>query len=78
MISVPFTDAPAFEEPPNSWKPYLRQDGSRGAIYTCPQGHTASLEGWAIAEDGTVSPSVDCSPNGCGFHDFIQLIGWDS
>lgn len=77
MIDVPYGPSPAFEEPPNTWKGYRRADGSRGAIYTCPNGHTASLEGWEIAEDGTVTPSVDCSPNGCSFHARIRLLDWD-
>jgi hypothetical protein len=77
-IDVPKTEARAFEEPLNSWKPYRHPDGSRGAIYTCPNGHTGSLEGWKIADDGAVSPSVDCSPNGCDFHDHIRLLDWSA
>lgn len=75
MIDVARTDAPAFEEPPLSWKPIIAQ-GRRSAIFTCPNGHTGSLHEWEIAGDGTVTPSVDCSPNGCDFHDHIRLLGW--
>lgn len=75
MIEVPRTDAPAFEEPPLSWKP-MRAQGQRSAIFTCPNGHTGSLHEWTIADNGTVSPSVDCSPNGCDFHDYIRLLDW--
>lgn len=76
MTDVPLHLSKRFEEPPLSWKPYKRPDGSQGAIFTCPNGHTGSLEGWDIASDGAVSPSVDCSPNGCDFHDHIRLLDW--
>lgn len=77
MIDVPRCDSVPFQEPPLTWRPYRRQDGTRGALFTCPEGHTASLEGWTIAADGAVSPSVDCTPNGCSFHDYVRLVDWE-
>ena len=77
MIDVPRIDAPPYEEVWMSWKPYRRADGCTSALFTCPEGHTGTLEGWEIAADGSVSPSVDCSPNGCSFHDYIRLLNWE-
>jgi hypothetical protein len=34
------------------------------------------LEGWAIADDGTVSPSVWHNEAQCGWHVFIRLLDW--
>ena len=59
----------------SSWKGVIR-DGVRTAGMTCPNGHTASLSGHAIAADGKVSPSVVCPHNGCDFHEYVQLEGW--
>lgn len=50
------------------------------ACISCPQcGTSGSLsrsgaDGWKIAADGTVTPSVVCE---CGFHEFIRLEGWE-
>lgn len=41
----------------------------------CPNGHFALLD-HEIADDGTVSPSVVCPWDGCGFHEFIRLLDW--
>lgn len=31
-----------------------------------------------VAVDGTVTPSLVCPrPNGCSFHDFVKLEGWE-
>lgn len=60
---------------PDTWKGVIR-DGVRGAGYTCPNGHTASLADHDIAENGMVAPSVVCPEEGCTFHEYIQLEGW--
>lgn len=60
---------------PGTWKG-LQTLGGRKASFTCPNcGQLGSLSDHEIAEDGTVNPSVVCF-NGCGFHDFIKLEGW--
>lgn len=76
MIEVPRTNKPHFEEPPLSWRPTVA-NGKPSAMFNCPNGHMGSLDKWDISEDGTVNPSVDCSPNGCDFHDFIKLLDWN-
>lgn len=44
----------------------------------CPGcGTTASLEDHEIADDGTVTPSLVCQNEGCGFHENVQLSGWE-
>lgn len=80
-MNIPKTDAPAFEEPAPSWKS-VRADGKRVPLFTCPNGHTGLLKGWDIADDGTVTPSVNCLSNAmpggveCDFHDMIVLEDW--
>ncbi len=59
----------------NTWKP-LQTPAGKSADYTCPNGHVGELTDHTIAKDGTVSPSVVCPRGGCGFHDYIRLIGW--
>ncbi len=49
----------------------------RTALFKCPNGHIGSLSGHDIAQDGTVSPSVVCPEDGCDFHEFIKLKGWE-
>lgn len=77
MTDVPRTHAKRFEEPPLSWHPGWARNPDRPIpIFTCPGGSTGSLSDWTVAEDGAVSPSVDCRC-GCGFHDFIRLLDWE-
>lgn len=49
------------------------------ALCTCGKGHTCRLSGKVhqVAADGTVSPSYVCPVTGCGYHEFVRLIGWD-
>lgn len=75
MIDADFTEAAAFEEPPNTWKRVMA-DGKPTALYTCPNGHTGLIDEHEISSDGTVSPSVVCTENGCDFHDYIKLRDW--
>lgn len=58
------------------WRPG-RADGRRTASMACPGcGKVASLSGHEIAADGTVTPSVACAYD-CGFHEYVQLEGWE-
>jgi hypothetical protein len=53
-------------------------------VIVCPNEHYLSVwnpaippeKNHTISSDGTVTPSVVCSIEGCGFHDFIKLEGW--
>ena len=76
MIDVARTEAPAFEEPPNTWKP-VTVDGGLTALYTCPNGHGGLIDEHTIHADGRVEPSVVCTEDGCDFHDYIRLVGWE-
>lgn len=84
MIDVPRQDSPAYEESPLTWKPFTIYESGEigGALLTCSRGHTCSLtidkeHAHTIAADGTVSPSVVCPIEGCDFHEFVRLIGWE-
>lgn len=62
---------------PGTWKG-LKTIKGRSASFTCPNGHIGTLSDHDIAEDGSVSPSVVCPYENCGFHEFIRLEGWQS
>jgi hypothetical protein len=55
-----------------------------GVILICARGHRAVLrtatvqqvEAHEIADDGTVTPSVQCFEPGCDFHENIVLEDW--
>ena len=61
---------------PLTWKGAL-MGGIRKANFVCPNGHMSSITKHIIAEDGTVSPSVVCAYEGCTFHEYIKLVGWN-
>ncbi len=69
-----------------SWWP-LDTPRGKSAIVSCPGCDSSwALDGWKIAPDGSVSPSVDHSQpikktdgtviRDCLFHDYIKLEGW--
>jgi hypothetical protein len=49
-------------------------DGKITARVTCPGCRLTFALDHDIAEDGTVSPSLDCPV--CVFHDFVKLERW--
>lgn len=61
---------------PLTWWPGT-SDGKRTAIVACVNGHAMSISSHAIAADGTVSPSLVCPIDGCGWHVFARLDGWE-
>jgi len=61
-----------------SWRGARFPDGHRSANVACGNGHVASLSDHNIAADGTVSPSLVCPAQGCGWHEVVRLIGWDT
>ena len=65
--------------PPLTWRPMRMKEGGPlvTATAVCSNEHSGSLESHEISEDGTVTPSVDCSIEGCDFHDHIRLVGWE-
>lgn len=61
---------------PLTWRGVKLSDGRRTAYFFDAKGHGLALEKHAIAEDGTVTPSVVCPIEGCGFHEWVKLEGW--
>lgn len=43
----------------------------------CASNHRLVLTGHRIAADGGVYPSVVCQAPGCGYHEYVRLLGWD-
>lgn len=61
---------------PGSWK-LIMQDSRMVVRVACPGcGVKGTLLDHEIAPDGTVSPSLLC-PDACGFHEEVQLEGWN-
>lgn len=67
---------------PHATWDYLDAHGPLNNLFliTCPSGHTrrAITTTHSVDHDGNVSPSYVCTEPGCGFHDKIRLVGWDS
>lgn len=63
---------------PLTWRNYKDQ----GKVLECdtvivdPNGHYLSIYKHTISQDGTVTPSVVCPVDGCGFHEVVRLDGW--
>ena len=80
MLIIPRDSTHPSEFPKGAWRA-VKRDGVRAANLSCPLcgfraglGHNTNHE---IAADGSVSPSVVCDNEGCSFHDFIKLEGWE-
>lgn len=53
-------------------------DGIHSITMRCPEGHERRIgERHAVREDGTVHPSIVCTGDGCTFHEFGRLEGYD-
>lgn len=69
---------------PNTWRPWIfGPTNQRGAVIFCSYGHGMSIAGdppfgseHRIAPDGSITPSVVCPHDGCDWHVFVKLIGW--
>ena len=56
-----------------------RADGKMTATMSCPKcGQVASLSGHTINPGGAVNPSVVCPHEGCDFHEYVTLEGWQA
>ena len=76
MKSKPYPASPEYK--PGTWR--FWDSGPRGktAAFVCPIcGTLAMLIDHEIAPDGTVTPSVVCPTEGCDFHEFVRLEGWE-
>lgn len=60
---------------PGTWN--LWTTGKRRILFCCPKCNQTGLLNHEIADDGTVTPSVQCPETGCGFHEMIKLVGWE-
>jgi hypothetical protein len=60
-----------------SWIPVSLPDGRKTADVVCPNGHQGLIEDHEIAASGQVSPSVVCTQDGCTWHVWIKLEGWE-
>lgn len=63
--------------PPLNWTPCHPSTIQRyKATMACPAGHTFTLNGHSVSEDGTLAPSVVCPVATCKFHAYVRLENW--
>ena len=64
---------------PGTWHGGRKSDGKRIASVCCPKcKKIAMLSDHEIKPGGIVAPSVVCPREGCTWHVFVQLDGWNS
>lgn len=59
-----------------AWKAENRERLPDTTNVVCGNGHAGLIDEHVIADDGTVSPSVVCTEENCGWHEHIQLDRW--
>lgn len=47
-------------------------------VITCSEGHESVLRTHDISASGEVSPSLVCPIEGCSFHEYATLKGWNT
>lgn len=64
---------------PKTWKieKLIGLKPRKSVSFTCPNGHIYMLDKYQIQANGIVLPMVLCPADGCGFHEFIKLHGWN-
>lgn len=62
---------------PDTWAIFRYQSGRVQVVTRCGRGHIGSLDNHQIGSDGTVTPSVVCQHDGCDYHEFVKLEGWE-
>jgi hypothetical protein len=76
VVPVSKGDATRPEGP--CWLPcHPRTRAQFKAEMICDSNHRLVLTGHRIAADGGVYPSVVCQAPGCGYHEYVRLLGWD-
>jgi hypothetical protein len=63
------------ERRPGTWWPWLAGESQRVTVWCGACGRSATID-HDIAADGTVTPSLMCPYDGCGWHVFARLEGW--
>ncbi len=61
-----------------TWKPVTQKDVLDTATVVCARGHSGLIDEHRIASDGTVSPSLVCTQNGCDWHIWVILRDWEN
>ncbi len=59
------------------WHLITRKSREKSASVRCPDCKQWYPLDHEIDADGFITPSVDCPTEGCEFHDFVRLLGWE-
>lgn len=51
--------------------------GTMLPVMVCDQGHESTIRTHSVGAGGIVRPSSVCPVDGCGFHQWVKLEGWD-
>jgi hypothetical protein len=82
MIDVPHIakNADGFPMEVPCWDTVKESRSQFKALLWCSRGHVCTICGHehTISDDGTVSPSCVCPREGCTFHEFVRLVGWEN
>ena len=74
-MNIPYSAVRKFDyEPMPAWG----KDDDGHVWFRCKCGQLNYLDDWEIDGTGKVSPSVWHDEDHCGFHEFIQLDGFDA
>lgn len=78
VMVLPVTEVPKHDAVLGPAKTLSWWSIGQKAIVRCPGGHSLFLgETHKILSDGQVMPSLVCGVEGCGFHEFVRLMGWE-
>lgn len=94
MIEIPKgPDDDIWQKVPLTWRALSYSDGHKGATVSCNKAHSCTLTDHDIADDGTVTPSLECPielkaaeenesnvvcpQTLCGWHENVKLLDWE-
>lgn len=70
------TTPPGFLYDPLTWRPLRVSERKWSATVVCGNGHHGRIDEREISADGTVTLTMVCLVTGCGWHEFVKLVGW--
>ncbi len=60
------------DQAPDTWF----RDSAGHVFVKCPECKGIGMLDHEVADDGTVTPSLECTRKGCTFHKGVMLEGW--
>jgi len=60
-----------------TWHMEMDYTGVLIPVLVCDQGHEAIIRTHKVNPEGVVTPSIMCPVEGCTFHEYVKLEGWE-